>query len=100
MDFGFEYLEGAGFELESDYPYKGYDQTCKFDEGKGVCKTTGYEDVETNEDALLKALTETVVSVAVDAQYWSSYGGGIYDGKCTTSLDHGVTLVAAGTEDG
>jgi C1A family cysteine protease len=32
------------------------------------------------------------VSVAVDAQAWSFYGGGIFS-NCGTSLDHGVLAV-------
>jgi cathepsin L len=60
----------------------------------------GHVDVATNEASLKEAVNGRVVSVAVDAQYWSYYSGGIYDGDCTTDLDHGVTLVGYGTENG
>lgn len=46
------------------------------------------------------AVNGRVLSVAVDASSWSYYSGGIYDGYCSTSLDHGVTLVGYGTENG
>lgn len=100
MDYGFEYLKGKKIERETDYPYKAVDQTCSHDESKGVTAVTGYVDVDTNEAALKAASAERVVSVAVDAQWWQFYFGGIYDFFCSENLDHGVTLVGYGTDGG
>jgi hypothetical protein len=96
MDFGFTYLEGKALERETDYPYTARDGTCNEDSSKGVTTVTGYKDVDTNELALKTASAERVVSVAVDAQLWQFYHGGIFDLLCGDSLDHGVTLVGYG----
>lgn len=100
MDYAFEYWKANGEEKEADYPYKGVDGSCKQSATKAVTKVTSYVDVKTNEAALKTAVNSRVISVAVDASSWSYYSGGIYDGYCSTSLDHGVTLVGYGTENG
>lgn len=100
MDNAFRYLKTTKEELESAYPYTARDGTCKHKSGAGVAQVTGYTDVRTNEAALKTALNGRVISVAVDAQSWSYYSGGIYDGSCSSQLDHGVTLVGYGTDNG
>lgn len=100
MDYAFEYWKSYGEEKESDYPYKGVDGSCKQSSTKAVTKVRSYVDVATNEAALKTAVNSRVISVAVDASSWSYYGGGIYDGDCSSQLDHGVTLVGYGTENG
>lgn len=99
MYTAFDYWKKTAAALRSKYSYTGKEGTCK--SVAGVTKTTGYTRVTANEASLAKASAERVVSVAVDASYWSSYGGGIYSGSCSsTRLNHAVTLVGYGTESG
>jgi len=43
---------------------------------------------------LANTLGTRPVSIAVDAESWQFYSGGVFS-DCSTSLDHGVTLVGA-----
>ncbi|KAF8391247.1 hypothetical protein HHK36_023549 [Tetracentron sinense] len=52
-----------------------------------------------SEKALLKAVANQPVSVAIDASGsdFQFYSSGVFTGECGTSLDHGVTAVGYGT---
>lgn len=100
MDYAFEYLHGHPFCSEDDYPYYAVDMSCEDSKCTGSQTMRGYHDIPAgNEDALLEALVNGPVSVAVDANEWSFYSGGIVD-SCGTDLDHGVTLVKASSSEG
>ncbi|KAK6154771.1 hypothetical protein DH2020_009019 [Rehmannia glutinosa] len=106
MDDAFEFIIGnKGLTTESNYPYQGVDATCNTKkESSRVAKITGYEDVPANsESALLKAVANQPVSVAIDAgeSDFQFYSSGVFTGECGTELDHGVTAVGYGkTSDG
>mgnify|MGYP001954643815 FL=1 len=100
MDFAFEYLQGKGFCQESEYPYKARDGTCQDSKCSSGPMDKAYTDIPAGDEAsLLAELANGPVSVAVDANTWSFYSGGIMS-KCGTSLDHGVTLIASNFEEG
>merc|ERR1712080_599583 len=61
---------------------------------------TGYRKVSRSASALMSALQEGPVSVAVDAGKFQSYRSGVLTGRCGTSLDHGVLVVGYGTAGG
>lgn len=102
MDYAFEYLQSHGFCTESKYPYTARDGTCGF--AKNGC-SAGPEDKSIvdipagDEEALLAELMNGPVAVAVDANTWSFYSGGVLS-SCGKDLDHGVTLVASNFEEG
>jgi hypothetical protein len=98
MDYAFTYMKTAGIQSEANYPYTAMDGRCK-GPGTPSANVNGFTDVAKNsEAALATASTARVVSVAVDAQRWSSYSRGIYSHlQCGTQLDHGVTLVGYGS---
>ncbi|XP_018832173.2 senescence-specific cysteine protease SAG39-like [Juglans regia] len=106
MDNAFQFIEhNQGLTTEANYPYKGVDGTCNTkEESNHAAKINGYEDVPANsEKALLKAVANQPVSVAIDAEGsdFQFYSSGIFTGECGTSLDHGVTAVGYGiTNDG
>ena len=92
---------------EDDYPYTGYDGSCKFSSSKGCCAVKSYfRPTESyDEDELAAGCAEYgVVSIAIDASGWDFqlYSGGIYNpSRCSSySLDHAVGLVGYGTESG
>ncbi|KAM0944015.1 putative chymopapain protein [Dioscorea sansibarensis] len=107
MDNAFEYIVSNGLTTEESYPYTGRDDTCnKF---TSVVKIDGYEDVPTsNETALLNAVANQPVSVAVSADSvpFMLYSHGILDaGDCgavqnENQLDHAITAVGYGVENG
>ncbi|KAB2626373.1 ervatamin-B-like [Pyrus ussuriensis x Pyrus communis] len=82
--------QNHGLSTEANYPYTGVDGTCNTKkEANHAAKITGHEDVPANrEDALMKAVANQPISVAIDAS-----------GTCGTSLDHGVTAVGYGVSD-
>ncbi|KAM1538829.1 hypothetical protein ACFX10_003701 [Malus domestica] len=105
MDYAFEFIiSNGGLHKEDDYPYIMEEGTC---EGKkaesNVVTITGYQDVpENNEQALLKALANQPLSVAIEAsgRDFQFYSGGVFNGRCGTELDHGVAAVGYGTQKG
>ncbi|XP_009623244.1 senescence-specific cysteine protease SAG39-like [Nicotiana tomentosiformis] len=101
MDDAFKFIiKNNGLTTESNYPYEGTDATCKTGkESNHAAKITGYEDVPDNsESALLKAVANQPISVAIDASGsdFQFYSSGVFTGKCGTELDHGVTAVGYG----
>ena len=102
MDHVFQFIQqNQGLTTETNYPYQGTDGTCnKNKEANQTAKITGYEDVPTNsESALLKAIANRLVSVAIDAgeSDFQFYSTGVFTGDCGTELDHGVTAIGYGT---
>lgn len=102
MDSAFQFiLKNGGLTTEADYPYKAVDSTCSTKKlASHAASIAGYEDVPSNnEAALLKAVANQPVSVAIDAGGFDFqfYSGGVFTGSCDTDLDHGVTAVGYGT---
>jgi C1A family cysteine protease len=107
MDSAFTFIkQNGGLCSESGYPYNsggGKTSTCKTSCQK-VVTVGGYSDVPSgDEDALKLALAQQPVSVAIEADKspFQLYHGGVLDDiGCGEKLDHGVLLVAYGTDAG
>ncbi|KAE8656367.1 Senescence-specific cysteine protease SAG39 [Hibiscus syriacus] len=84
-------------------PMKELMESCnKKESANRAAKITGYEDVPSNSDlALLKAVANQPVSVAIDAGGvdFQHYKSGVFTGECSSFLDHGVTVVGYGQDD-
>ncbi|KAM1243781.1 hypothetical protein ACFX2G_035995 [Malus domestica] len=105
MDYAFEFIiSNGGLHKEDDYPYIMDEGTCAEKKADSdVVTISGYQDVpENNEQALLKALANQPLSVAIEASSrdFQFYSGGVFNGRCGTELDHGVAAVGYGTQDG
>lgn len=103
MDNAFQFIiQNHGLTTEDNYPYKGADGTCNSKKTTAIAATiTGYEDVPANDEkALLQAVANHPVSVAIDADgtAFQFYSSGIFNGTCGTDLDHGVTVVGYGAD--
>ncbi|KAL3715085.1 hypothetical protein ACJRO7_006905 [Eucalyptus globulus] len=103
MDSAFQFVEKHGLTTEMNYPYTGTDGKCNAKrESNRAVTIKGYEDVPANsEEALLKAVANQPVSVAIDAGgfEFQFYSSGVFTGACGTDLDHGVVAVGYGTSD-
>ncbi|BFI32705.1 hypothetical protein MPTK2_4g08490 [Marchantia polymorpha subsp. ruderalis] len=100
MDVAFDFvIANGGLTTEDRYPYRAYDQLCQIE--KGVVTIDNYVDVTSNSEKDLKqAVAKQPVVVAIDASYIQLYQSGIFDGPCSTNLNHAVTVVGYGTEGG
>merc|ERR1711982_4131 len=105
MEQGFTFAEGTAMCTEGSYSYTGRDGSCR----SSSCTTgiprggvTGYRKVSGGESGLMSALQQQPVSVAIEADQssFSSYRSGVLTSGCGQQLDHGVTVVGYGTENG
>jgi xylem cysteine proteinase len=103
MDYAFQFvMKNGGLCRESDYPYTASQGRCQTSCSL-VSTISNYKDVSRyNEDALLAAVANQPVSVAIEADQTSFqfYSGGVMTGSCGTSLDHGVLVTGYGTDNG
>ena len=94
-----QYLEQAGLESASAYPYNSGDGStgpCNYNGGDVVAKVSGWNYVAQNgnEQALKSAVTsDGPISICVDASTWQYYTGGVLKSNCGQQLDHCVQLV-------
>ncbi|GAB4860546.1 hypothetical protein Ancab_035707 [Ancistrocladus abbreviatus] len=102
MELAVEWIkENGGLTTEQNYPYISQQETCnKRKMHSPVVSIEGHETVPQNdEDALLKAVANQPVSVAIEAsgQDFQFYSEGVFTGPCGKELDHGVAIVGYGT---
>ncbi|KAK1319975.1 hypothetical protein QJS10_CPB04g01628 [Acorus calamus] len=102
MNTAFKYIKNnGGITTESKYPYKAVDGTCDTAKAKyHAVVIDGYQNVPANnENALLSAVANQPISVAIDASgsAFQFYKEGVFSGACGTTLNHAVTVVGYGT---
>ncbi|QCE14890.1 vignain [Vigna unguiculata] len=102
MESAFEFIkQKGGITTESNYPYTAQEGTCDKSKVNDLAVSIdGHENVPANdEDALLKAVANQPVSVAIDAggSDFQFYSEGVFTGDCSTDLNHGVAIVGYGT---
>ncbi len=107
MEYTFAWIqENGGLMSDADYKYKGYRQSCKQDETKYKVKVTGYNLLDTTDEAEIKEYVYSTgpLAVALNADNLSWYSGGIIDEdeyECDPDgLNHAVLMVGWGSEDG
>ncbi|XP_074596659.1 crustapain-like [Brevipalpus obovatus] len=104
MDNAYKYTITNRIDNATTYPYIGKDGSCKFYKKKANVKLTSYSDVASgDEPRLADAVSERVVSVAIEATFeLQLYSGGIFSEPCKVpaELNHAVTTVGYGTQDG
>ncbi|XP_019082619.1 PREDICTED: vignain-like [Camelina sativa] len=100
MHRAFEFItKNGGITAEENYPYKAVNENCQTPK-ESTAKIDWYENVHQHEDALLKAVANQPVSVAIDANnlQFMHYTGGVFKGPCGNELTHAVTVVGYGTD--
>lgn len=108
MDTAFSWIKSnKGLCSEQDYPYVS-GSTHKANDQCNVCSVVNgsqilnWTDVPPkSDDALMYAIYQQPVSVAIDAAslFFQFYKSGVYTGMCGTKLDHGVLAVGFGTDN-
>ncbi|KAK9276992.1 hypothetical protein L1049_006531 [Liquidambar formosana] len=102
MENAFEFIKkSGGITTERNYPYRARDETCDASKMNApVVIIDGYENVPAkDENALMKAVANQPVSIAMDAggSDLQFYSEGVFNGACGTDLNHGVAIVGYGT---
>ena len=96
-------IAGNTQETEANYPYTATRGSC-VNNNSGNVTATSYSQVSGDPDSIRAALSQTAQSVAIAAgnYYFQSYTGGILmdSSRCGSQLDHAVTAVGYGTENG
>lgn len=93
----------VGLEYEEDYPYAAKGAQCSHKKQNEVLKIAGLTQIPKDEDQIATALVQYgPLSVLVAAGNWHSYEQGIYDQESCIheALNHGVTMVAFGSDAG
>jgi len=99
-------IKNGGIDTEKSYKYTARDGNCHFKKSKiGATFKSAKALPSQNEKALQMAVaTIGPISVGIDAAHnsFQLYKDGVYNERhcSTTQLDHGVTVVGYGTEDG
>jgi len=91
-DSAYPQLYGKALYTQSSYPYTARNGNCHTgtDSGLRISSLTRSFAKSGSDSALAAALDSNPLVVAVGASSWSSYGGGVYSGSTTCSLNHQV----------
>jgi len=95
----FKYAKNSAIELESDYPYRGKDGSCKYSSTKGKVLVKSITTVPNNDVSQLKsAVAKQPVAVSIDAscRAFNNYSSGIFWNSCGNNIDHAVLAVGYG----
>jgi len=93
-------IKNKGIESEADYPFKGEDGKCKFNAAKVAVTISSFKMLPHNADQMATFVASGgPLSIAVDAETWQNYQGGIIKSNCGTQLDHGVLIVGYGVSN-
>jgi len=93
MDQAFDYVKDHGIPTEETYPYHAVHKKCAYKATTAATWVVDYKDVPKDDvEQLAAAVAQQPVSIAVDANKFQFYSGGVFK-DCGKKLDHGVTLV-------
>ncbi|KAJ0989435.1 hypothetical protein J5N97_007791 [Dioscorea zingiberensis] len=101
MDLAFDFIKkNGGITSEANYAYEAEEGTCDVSKKNSpLVVIDGHVNVpQNNEAALIKAVANQPVSVAIEASGsdFQFYSEGVFNGECGTDLDHGVAIVGYG----
>ena len=102
MDNAFRYIiKNQGLSTEEKYPYETMQGTCDHEkESIYAAQISAFEEVPSNnEEALLQAVANQPVSIAIDGSdpNFKFYKSGVFMEECGTRLTHAVTAIGYGT---
>jgi len=92
-------ITNGGIDSESSYPFEGYNDNCRYSNANKAATISNWTMIQSDENVMAQWLVaNNPISIAVSAEEWQFYVGGVFYLPCTTDLDHGVLLVGYGTE--
>jgi len=100
MPNAFKYvLDNGGIDTEAGYAYEGVDQTCAYSPSTKGASMKNWTMISSDENQMAAYMVANgPISIAVDAELWQFYVGGVFDFPwCGSSLDHGVLIVGYNT---
>lgn len=105
MDYAYQFVvKNHGIDTEEDYPFQGGGKSCNKGKLKRhVVTIDSYTHVPpSNEKILLQAVATQPISVGIcgSERAFQLYSKGIFNGPCSTTLDHAVLIVGYGSENG
>jgi len=97
-DSAYPQLYGKALYTSASYPYKARNGNCGTGTDSGV-RITSFTRTSrpVTDSGIASALDTAAQVVAVGASSWSSYGGGIYTGSTSCSLNHQVQATGYGS---
>jgi len=99
-----QYVQQNGQTLEQNYTYTARDGTCRASQMTSSAGVTKVNQVPSRSASALKAaiaVGPTSVTVEADRSVFQRYTGGILNSAaCGTQLDHAITAVGYGTQNG
>jgi len=100
-EYAMKYLKSNPQELESDYPYRARDQSCKYSKSKGKVAVTAVNRVQNkSHSAMMSSIAKgpTCIGVNAGSRYFQNYDSGILNtDRCGTRQDHAITAVGYGS---
>ncbi|CRL01389.1 CLUMA_CG014421, isoform A [Clunio marinus] len=105
MPYTYNYIrDTGGLDTGNSYPYRGVQQSCRFNRNSIGAKVQSHDELYPTEDTLLKTVASVgPVSVAIHVQgSFYNHRSGVYDDySCqAVNLNHAVLVVGYGTENG
>jgi len=105
MNNAFTYIQRNGIDPENAYPYRGYQQRCRFNRAASVAKVTSIRNIQKgSERDLQSALSnEGPVAIAVDVsdRRFMQYRTGVYDNPyCGQRPSHAMLNIGYGNSAG
>ena len=102
MGSAFKWSARHGMASSRDYPYTARNGTCRISSKRVTHVNTSYSYVQRNNNSeLVRAISQSVISVAIAANRIQLYRGGIFNNwGCGTQLNHGVAAVGYGQSGG
>jgi len=102
-DWAWNYVaDKGGLNRQKDYKYTAKDGACNPDPDRFIPINKGHTNMGSNAnlDAIRSKIDEFPVAVAVYASNWSSYSSGIFKCGFYFQVNHAVTAVGYGNENG
>ena len=103
MANAYKYVYYNGINTWKNYPFIGKDGNCSYTYTQSVFTVGGYVDVKENDPLALKAavaINPVSVGINASADSLQFYTSGVFDQTCSTEINHAVTIVGYGSENG
>jgi len=93
----FDYIRYNGAESRAAYPYLEIQDVCNLSPEKVVARVAEVYGIADPKTSILDGPLGVYLHGTGD---FASYGGGIFNGMCSTTVDHAVSAVGFGNQDG